>query len=100
MVGLPCYAAGVTPNSPARNGPGTAGLGIVAGGLKVESGDIVLGDRDGVVVVPRAKLEDVLRQLPEVLQAEAELEAEVKAGLEMPEFVTGLLAGDSIREIE
>ncbi len=98
-VALPCYAAGVTPNSPARNGPGTAGLGIIAGGLKVESGDIVVGDKDGVVVVPQAQLGDVLRQLPVVLQAEAELDAEVKAGLQMPDFVTGLLASDAIREI-
>ena len=99
-VGLPCYAAGVTPNSPARNGPGTAGLSIIAGGVKVESGDIVLGDKDGVVVVPKARLEDVLRQLPVVLQAEAELDAEVKGGLEMPDFVTELLSGERVREIE
>ena len=28
-VGLPCFATGVTPNSPARNGPGTVGLPVV-----------------------------------------------------------------------
>src|SRR5262249_46775092 len=28
-VGLPCFAAGATPNSAARNGPGTVGLPIV-----------------------------------------------------------------------
>jgi 4-hydroxy-4-methyl-2-oxoglutarate aldolase len=98
-VGLPCYAAGVTPNSPARNGPGTAGLPVMTGGLKVESGDVVVGDKDGVVVVPREQLDAVLKRLPEVLEAEAELDAKVKAGLELPDFVTGLLSGDSVREI-
>ena len=52
-VGLPCFAAGVTPNSPARNGPGTVGLPVVVGGVTVAAGDIVVGDEDGVVVVPR-----------------------------------------------
>ena len=60
----------------------------------------MLGDKDGVVVVPKVQLEEVLRQLPVVLQAEAELDAEVKAGLQMPDFVTELLASDSVREIE
>src|SRR5262249_6605864 len=32
-VGLPCFAAGVSPNSPARNGPGTVGLPVVIGGI-------------------------------------------------------------------
>jgi len=99
-VGLPCYAAGVTPNSPARNGPGSAGLSVVVGGLRVESGDFVIGDKDGVVVVPFEKIDSVLTQLPEVLNAEAELDAKVKAGLEIPDFVTGLLSGDSVREID
>ena len=37
-VGLPAYCAGVTPNSPARNGPGSVGLSIVMGGVTVEFG--------------------------------------------------------------
>src|SRR5262245_6063874 len=47
-IGLPCFAAGVTPNSPARNGPGTVGFPIVIGGVTVAAGDIVVGDDDGV----------------------------------------------------
>src|SRR5512134_1681443 len=32
-VGLPVYCAGVTPNSPARNGPGTVGQIVTMGGM-------------------------------------------------------------------
>jgi len=39
-VGLPVYCAGVTPNSPVRNGPGTVGEPVDIGGLRIESGDI------------------------------------------------------------
>src|SRR4051812_44740623 len=37
-VGLPCFAAGVVPNSPVRNGPGTVNLPIVLSGQTVQAG--------------------------------------------------------------
>jgi len=86
-VGLPVYCAGITPNSPARNGPGTVGLPVVLGGISVESGDIVIGDNDGAVIVPRSQASAVLSRLADVRAAEAALEAKVKAGLEVPDFV-------------
>ncbi|HWX71917.1 MAG TPA: RraA family protein, partial [Xanthobacteraceae bacterium] len=80
-VGLPVYCAGLTANSAARNGPGTVGLPIVVGGVAVESGDILVGDRDGVVVVPLKQAQAVLAKLADVRAAEVSLEAKVKAGL-------------------
>lgn len=97
-VGLPAYCAGITPNSPARNGPGTVGLPVVLGGVSVESGDIVLGDNDGVVIVPRSQASAVLSRLADVRAAEAALEAKVKAGLEVPDFVQAILASDRVIE--
>ena len=95
-TGLPCYAAGVTPNSPARNGPGTAGLPITAGGVPVSSGDVIIGDRDGVVVVPFDRVDEVAARLDEVLAAEAALDALVLEGLKMPEFASSILEGDRV----
>ena len=65
-VGLPIFAMGVTPNSPQRRGPGSVGLPIVCGGVAIASGDVVVGDRDGVVVVPRARLSATLESLEKV----------------------------------
>jgi 4-hydroxy-4-methyl-2-oxoglutarate aldolase len=98
-VGLPVYCAGVSPNSPARNGPGTVGLPIVVGGVSVESGDILVGDRDGVVVIPRQMGAKVVAKLVEVRAAEAALEAKIKVGLRIPDFVTALLKSNRIDEI-
>jgi 4-hydroxy-4-methyl-2-oxoglutarate aldolase len=98
-VGLPCFAAGLTPNSPARNGPGTVGLPIVAGGVAVGPGDIVLGDEDGVVVVPFAQIEAAVARLPAVRAAEAALDAKVKSGLQVPDFIQALIDGGKFREI-
>ena len=95
-VGLPAYCAGITPNSPARNGPGTVGQPIVVGGVAVASGDIILGDNDGIVVVPRLAAETVIAKLADVRTAEANLEAKVKAGLQVPDFVQKILDSDRV----
>jgi len=61
-AGLPLFAMGISPNSPASTGPGQVGAPVVLGGVHVCSGDIVVGDADGVVVVPRAKAAEVLKK--------------------------------------
>jgi 4-hydroxy-4-methyl-2-oxoglutarate aldolase len=95
-VGLPVYCAGVTPNSPARNGPGTVGHAVTMGGMTIAPGDIVIGDNDGIVIVPLAQAESVLGKLKDVRAAEAALEAKVKAGLEVPDFVQAILDSDRV----
>jgi 4-hydroxy-4-methyl-2-oxoglutarate aldolase len=99
-VALPCYAAGITPNSPARNGPGTVGLPIVVGGVAVSAGDVVLGDEDGVVIVPAARLKQTVERLPAILAAEAALDAKVKAGLELPDFVQSLIDAGRFTDVD
>lgn len=98
-VGLPLFCAGLTSNSPARNGPGTVGLPVVLGGVTVEAGDIIVADNDGVVVIPLARAADVLAQLDTVRAAEAALDAKVKAGLEVPDFITAILDGPRLRRL-
>jgi 4-hydroxy-4-methyl-2-oxoglutarate aldolase len=98
-VGLPVYCAGLTPDSPARNGPGTAGLPVVLGGVAIASGDIVIGDADGVVVIPRSRASAVITQLSDVRAAESALEAKVKAGLEIPDFIRTVLQSDRVIEV-
>jgi len=98
-VGLPVYCAGITANSPVRNGPGTVGHPVVLGSVAIESGDIIIGDNDGIVVVPRGEIGGVVAKLAEVRAAEAALEAKVKAGLEVPDFIQTILSSDRVVEI-
>lgn len=99
-VGLPCFAAGIVPDSPARNGPGTAGLPVTVAGVAIEAGDVVIGDRDGVVVIPREKVGAVLAALPAIEAAEAKRDADVKAGAVQIDAIAALLASDRVREVE
>lgn len=97
-VGLPCFATGVTPNSPARSGPGTAGLPIILGGTAIAAGDLVIGDEDGVVIVPYEHIGEALARLPMVREAETALEARVKGGLIIPEFLMPMLPGEGFQD--
>lgn len=99
-VGLPVFCAGITANSPVRNGPGTAGLPVLLGGVRVEPGDIVAGDRDGVVVVPQAQAAAVLAALDGVHAAEARMEARVKGGLQVPDAIRALIDSGRVEELD
>lgn len=79
---FPVFARGVTPIGPLHRGPGEVNYPISAGGIVVHPGDVVVGDRNGVVIVPRDAAEDVLDRL----RAKAALEAEYKAAVARGEF--------------
>ncbi len=99
-VGLPVYCAGVSPNSPYNNGPGTVGTGIVIGDRKITRDDVLLGDRDGVVVVPGEQVADVIERCCHITEVEEELDAEVEQGLCVPSAMQELLNdGDKVRRI-
>jgi 4-hydroxy-4-methyl-2-oxoglutarate aldolase len=98
-VGLPVCCAGISANSPSRNGPGTVGLPIIIGGVAVDAGDIIIGDGDGVVVVPRAQAEMVISRLAAVRAAEAALKAKVKSGLRIPESIVAVLNSAGVEEL-
>ena len=99
-VGLPCYATAVTPNSPAKSGPGTVGLPVVVGGVTVGPGDIVVGDEDGVVVVPKALIARTIERLEAVKAAEATMLAKVQGGLTLPESIEAMAAAGRFLELE
>ena len=67
-LGFPVFAAGVTPTPPRREREGTIGAPVTCGGLTVHPGDFVYGDRDGVVVVPAERHDEILGRVLETVQ--------------------------------
>jgi regulator of RNase E activity RraA len=59
-LGLPVYARAVTHVGPYKDGPGEVGGPVSMCGTVVRSGDVVVGDRDGIVFVSRDRLNAVL----------------------------------------
>ena len=60
---FPVFAAARTPTPPLRDRPGEVGVPVSCGGVTVRPGDLVVGDADGVVVVPLALRDAVLDRL-------------------------------------
>lgn len=99
-VGLPCWCTGLTPNSPFTSGPATVGLPIQIGGVRVETGDMIVADRDGVVVVPFAQIDTVIAVLDTVRAAELALDAQLADGLKFPDGVAALIEGDDVAYVD
>lgn len=59
-AGFPVFASGVTHRGPYKDGPGEIGVPVSVGGMVVSSGDIVIGDTDGLIAVPQSHAEEVL----------------------------------------
>ena len=60
---LPIFARGVTPVGPLHRGPGEINYPVCVGGIVVQPGDVIVGDLNGVVVVPRDAARDILERL-------------------------------------
>ena len=98
-VGIPIYACGVTPNSPFKHGPGTIGLPVSLGGQRVEAGDLVVGDGDGVVVVPRWRVNELVAELPAIRDKEAQMDKLVKSGATAPPWLEARLS-EGVRYVD
>ena len=71
---------------------GSVGLPIHIGGITVETGDIIIGDIDGVAVVPFGQIYEVITKLESLTAAEAVFEARVKSGLAEAGYIEGLMS--------
>jgi len=56
---FPVFAAGVTHRGPYKEGPGEINVPIAIDGMVIEPGDLMLGDEDGLVCVPRLAAEEI-----------------------------------------
>lgn len=52
-IGMPVFARATSPAGPYKDGPFRLGTAVAFGGVPVLPGDIIIGDSDGVVVIPR-----------------------------------------------
>ena len=80
-LGFPVFhTAPAPPSSPIALHPADLGLPIGCGGVAVYPGDIVVGDREGVVVIPAALAAEIAGEAAEMTEYEAFAAAKVAEG--------------------
>ena len=81
--GFPVFCRFVTPSDIVRRWiPDTFAAPIDIGGVTIQTGDYVLGDRDGVVVIPRTIAEEVVTQTEAVVATESEMRRALVGGMD------------------
>lgn len=90
-AGFPCHARAVTHRGPYKHGPGERGGSIVVDGAVVNHGDVVVGDEDGVVFVPRARWRDVARAARTKLDEEMRTLRQIADGVYDESWIDGVL---------
>ncbi|AUV83580.1 dimethylmenaquinone methyltransferase [Salinigranum rubrum] len=77
---FPVYARGVHPQGPLKQNAGSINVTVTCGNVAVDPGDVLVGDDEGVTVVPRAEAERVLEAAKEKMTAEKNTRERVEDG--------------------
>ncbi len=92
-LGLPVYSKGFMQRSPDKKGPGKINVPVYCAGITVNPGDLVVGDYDGVTVVPRERILEVLENAEKKAAYEAKREEAIgnyakcrREGKELPDI--------------
>ena len=79
-LNFPAFSRLVMPNAGEPKGFGEIGVPIMVGNQRVEPGDWVLGDGDGVVVLPRTIAVEYANRSMDVLERENRIREEIREG--------------------
>ncbi|MBA7714126.1 Regulator of ribonuclease activity A [subsurface metagenome] len=77
---FPTFAKIITPTAGEPKGFGEIGVPVNVGGTKVFSRDWVIGDDDGVIVIPNKKAVEFTNRAMDVLEREIRIRKEIKEG--------------------
>src|SRR5438552_17176335 len=81
--GFPVFCAFLTPSDVVERWvPDLYGEPIIIGTVPIRTGDFLLGDRDGVVIIPRDAVGEVVAKTEEVVVTESEMRAALISGMD------------------
>ena len=81
QLGFPVWCRGLTPyDSQGRMDGKARDIPVVCGGVRVDPGDLVFGDVDGIVVVPQGIAEEVIERAWKKVQGENTVREELRGG--------------------
>jgi regulator of RNase E activity RraA len=79
-LAFPAYSRAVCPGSCDKDGPGEINVPISCGGAVVSPGDIVIGDADGIAVVPHGSASQIIELVTQLMAREEKRIAEIDSG--------------------
>jgi 4-hydroxy-4-methyl-2-oxoglutarate aldolase len=79
-LGFPVWSKAISAQGTSKTRPGSVNVPIVCAGTAVSPGDVIVGDADGVVVVPRESVAAVVTAVDQRLAKEERTRARLKAG--------------------
>ena len=79
-LAFPAYSRTVCPGSCDKDGPGEINVPISCGGTVVSPGDIVIGDADGIAVVPYGSASQIIELVTQLMAREEKRIAEIDSG--------------------
>jgi regulator of RNase E activity RraA len=94
------YATGSTPGGPYKEGPGEVNVPISVGNIAVKPGDIVLGDADGVIIIPREDAAKILEAAIPFAAADAAKTEAARAGNTKRQWVLEALEKKGVEIID
>ena len=83
----PLFARAIVPNAGEPKGYGEIGAEIVCGGQVVRDGDYIVGDANGVVVIPKERAYEIARRAKEVYKTELRIISEIECGKSLSEVL-------------
>ena len=78
---FPAFSRSVSPGACDKDGPGEINVPISCGNAVVMPGDIIVGDADGVAVIPAAHASEVLDEVARIMDREKKRVAEIRGGM-------------------
>ncbi|WP_444633482.1 4-carboxy-4-hydroxy-2-oxoadipate aldolase/oxaloacetate decarboxylase [Cupriavidus oxalaticus] len=93
-MGFPVFCRGLSIKGTNKNQPGQVNVPVFIGGVQINPGDIVVGDRDGLVVVASNEVDNVIAKSTEREEKEERIRIGIKDGKTMVELLN---LGDTLR---
>ncbi|MDO4278825.1 MAG: 4-carboxy-4-hydroxy-2-oxoadipate aldolase/oxaloacetate decarboxylase [Lachnoclostridium edouardi] len=79
-MGFPVFSAGISVMGTSKAAKGTINHPVVVGGVIVEPGDLILGDRDGIVTVPYKEAKQIIKAAEKRRDSEKGIMERLKKG--------------------
>ena len=95
---FPCYARDCTHRGPFKTGPGSINVPVCIGGQVIQPGDVLVGDEDGIVVIPERETVRLVEAARRHAQLEQAIREEILTGTVRQSWIDKMFAAHGLNE--